>query len=116
MERINQKKIKRTRRHARIRTRISGGADKPRLAVFRSNKFVYVQLIDDLSGKTLAAASSVGSKTKGGVAQAKEVGSAIAKKAAELKIKKVIFDRGGFIYTGKIKAIADAAREAGLEF
>ena len=110
------KKEKRVRRHKRIRSRVSGTASIPRLAVFRSNKYIYAQLIDDVSMKTLTTASSLKVKGKGMVEKAKEVGKEIAKKGLALKVKKVVFDRGGFIYTGKIKALSDGAREGGLIF
>lgn len=104
------------RRHKRIRSTISGTASIPRLSVFKSNKYVYAQLIDDEKGATLAAASSVDSKVKGKAEQAKHVGVDIAKKALAAKIEKVVFDRGGYLYIGKIKAVADGAREGGLKF
>ena len=101
----------------RVRNKISGTTERPRMSVFRSNKQIYVQIIDDLSGKTLAAASSLGMTEKmPKKEQAAKVGELIAKKAQEAGIKSVVFDRGGFIYQGKIQALADAAREAGLEF
>ena len=101
----------------RVRNKISGTTECPRMSVFRSNKQIYVQIIDDLSGKTLAAASSLGMTEKmPKKEQAAKVGELIAKKAQEAGIKSVVFDRGGFIYQGKIQALADAAREAGLEF
>ena len=107
---------KRSRRQARIRAKISGTAERPRLSVFRSNRYVYAQLINDDQGKTLAAASSVKIAGKGVMEKAKETGKELAKKAKALKINKVVFDRGGYIYKGKIKAIADGAREGGLTF
>ena len=116
MKKTQLAQIKRARRQARIRAKVSGTADKPRLAVFRSNKYVYAQLINDDAGKTLAAATSLKMKGKGMMVKAKEVGKALAEKAVALKIKKVVFDRGGFIFTGKIKAIAEGAREGGLIF
>lgn len=109
------KKEKRVRRHAKIRTRISGTASMPRLAVFRSNKFMYAQLIDDESSKTLVSASSLEAKAKKSEA-ALLVGKEIAKKALALKITNVVFDRGGFGYKGRVKALADGAREGGLKF
>ena len=112
------KNVSRLRRHARVRTKISGTADKPRLCVYRSNKNIEAQLIDDVKGVTLAASSTVALKSdKGGnVEGAKLVGSDIAKKALALKIKTIVFDRSGYIYHGRIKALAEAAREAGLVF
>ena len=108
----------RKRIHARIREKLSGTAERPRLNVFRSLNHIYAQVIDDQKGETLAAVSSLQLKLKtgGNVAAAKEIGKAIADKAKEKGIKKVVFDRGGFLYHGRIKALADAAREAGLEF
>lgn len=111
----NIKKIKRVRRHAKIRTRVSGTAEAPRLAVFRSNRFIYAQVIDDKARKTLASASSMDVKGKKADA-AVAVGKAVAEKALALKVKTVVFDRGGFAYKGRVKALADAAREAGLKF
>ena len=108
----------RKRIHVRIREKLSGTAERPRLNVYRSLNHVYAQLIDDQKGETLASASSLGLKLKtgGNVAAAKEIGKAIADKAKEKGIKKVVFDRGGFLYHGRVKALAEAAREAGLEF
>ena len=109
----------RQKRHLRVRNRVAGTAERPRLNVFRSLAHIYAQVIDDDLGMTLAAASSLDKDFKGSggnIAAAKAVGAAIAKKALEKGIKEVVFDRGGFIYQGKIAALADAAREAGLEF
>ncbi|HET9837743.1 MAG TPA: 50S ribosomal protein L18 [Candidatus Angelobacter sp.] len=111
----------RRRVHERIRTRLTGSAERPRLNVYRSLNHIYAQVIDDGSGRTLASASTVsgkkgGKKTGGNVATAKEIGKLIAERAKEKGIKKVVFDRGGYLYHGRIKALADAAREAGLEF
>lgn len=111
----NVKTLKKEVRHKRIRAKVKGTDERPRLSVFKSNKFIYAQIINDDKGVTLAAASSAKSKVKG-VNAAKEVGAEIAKIAKSAKIEKVVFDRGGFIYTGQIKALADAAREAGLTF
>ena len=97
----------RARRHKRIRATISGTAERPRFSVFKSNKGLYAQLIDDVRGVTLAAAKGK---------DAAKVGSEVAKKAATAGVTAVVFDRGGYIYTGKVKALADAAREAGLKF
>lgn len=105
----------RMRRHVRVRARVSGTATRPRLSVFRSNRFVSAQLIDDTAGKTLAA--SQGRDFKGAQsAQAAAVGAAIGKQAATLGVKEVVFDRGGYRYGGQVKVLADAAREAGLTF
>lgn len=108
----------RLRRHARIRKSISGTSEMPRLNVFRSNKEIYVQVIDDEIGKTLASSSSVALKLKNGGNQegAKLVGKDIAEKCKNLKITKVVFDRGGYLYHGRVEALANAARENGLEF
>ena len=107
MNTSKSKQQKIARRHKRIRSTISGTAERPRLSVYRSNKFIYAQLIDDVKGHTLAQASS---------ADAKVVGVELAKKAKAIKIEKVVFDRGGYLYTGQIKAVADSAREGGLIF
>lgn len=107
-------KEKRIRRHTRIRSVIGGTALRPRLSVFKSNKFIYAQLIDDVAGNTLVAANSQNLKKGTALEKAREVGMTIAKMALEKGIKESVFDRGGFRYTGKIKAIADGAREAGL--
>jgi len=110
------KTAKRARRHNRIRSKVSGTAECPRLSVYRSNKFVYAQLIDDEKGVTLAATSTKDGKGKGMLEKAKGAGTDIAKKAADLKIKRAVFDRGGFIYTGRVRALAEGAREGGLQF
>ncbi len=110
------KKEKRDMRHNRIRARVSGTADKPRLALYKSNKAVYVQLIDDTVGKTIAAASSMNEKKGTMTEKGTAVGVAIAKAAAEKKITTAVFDRGGFLYTGVVKAVADGARAGGLNF
>jgi len=110
----------RVRIHKRIRQRLSGTADRPRLAVFRSVKHIYVQVIDDHKGRTLVAASSneknAAVKSGGNIAGAKEIGKLIADRAKAEGIKSVVFDRGGYLYHGRVKALADAARAAGLEF
>lgn len=109
----------RNRMHKRIRRKVSGTPDRPRLAVYFSNKNVYAQLIDDTAGVTLAAASTRDKKvgvTGASVASATKVGEVIAGHAKAAKIETVVFDRGGFVYHGKVKALADAAREAGLGF
>jgi len=118
IRKIEKKEI-RSRIHKRIRRKLAGTAERPRLAVFRSVAHIYAQVIDDAAGKTLAAASSVdkGGKTNGGnVAAAKAIGKLVAERAREKGIKAVVFDRGGYQYHGRVKALADAAREAGLEF
>lgn len=112
----------RAKRHFRIRNNISGTAQKPRLAVFRSNQHIYAQVIDDTEGNTICAASTMESAVKeklektSNVEAAKAVGEAVARKALDKGITTVVFDRGGYIYHGKVKALADAAREAGLQF
>jgi len=111
----------RQRIHGRLRQRLVGSAERPRLNVYRSLNHIYAQVIDDSKGLTLAAASTAQGKkgerrTGGNLASAKEIGKQIAQRAQEKGIKKVVFDRGGYLYHGRIKALADAAREAGLEF
>jgi len=110
----------RLRIHKRIRRKVRGTEERPRLAVFRSLNHIYAQVIDDRKGHTLAAASSLeksaGVAGGGNVAGAKEVGKLIAQRAQEKGIKRVVFDRGGYLYHGRVKALAEAAREAGLEF
>ena len=112
----------RVNKHRKLRNRFSGTAERPRLAVFRSNNHMYAQIIDDTVGKTLVAASTVEKEVcaelekTNNVEAAAYLGTVIAKRAIEKGINTVVFDRGGFIYQGKIKALADAAREAGLEF
>jgi|SRR5882757_9931735 large subunit ribosomal protein L18 len=120
-----EKKEIRKRIHKRIRRKLSGTTTRPRLAVFRSVAHIYAQVIDDVAGTTLVSASSVdkvaeggkGAKADGGnVAAAKTIGKLVAERAREKGIKSVVFDRGGYQYHGRVKALADAAREAGLEF
>ena len=112
----------RAKKHLKIRNRFSGTAERPRLAVFRSNNHMYAQVIDDSEGKTLVAASTLEKAVKSELEKTNDVdaaayvGKVIAERAIAAGIKTVVFDRGGFIYQGKIKALADAAREAGLEF
>ena len=110
--------VTRERKHARVRAKISGTAKCPRLVVFRSNKHIEAQLVDDLKGATLASASSVQLKLENGgnIEAAKKVGAAIAEAAKAKKISKVVFDRGGYLYHGRVQALADAAREGGLQF
>ncbi|MDI9634736.1 50S ribosomal protein L18 [Kamptonema cortianum] len=105
-------------RHARIRKKISGTPEQPRLAVFKSGKHIYAQIIDDVAGHTLAAASSVekGLKADDTIEGAKRIGKELAKRATEKKIKRVVFDRGGSRYHGAVAGLADGAREGGLEF
>lgn len=108
----------RQKRHQRIRAKISGTADCPRLSVYRSNAEIYAQLIDDVNGVTLAAASSLALKLSNGsnLAAAKAVGEELAKVALTKELKKVVFDRSGYLYHGRVKALADAARAGGLDF
>lgn len=116
---MTDRKATRAIRHKRVRNKISGTASRPRLSVFRSNKGVYAQLIDDVKGVTLAAASTMDkevSEKHSNIKSAQEVGSLIAKRAKDLKIEEVVFDRGGYIYHGVVKALADSAREGGLKF
>ena len=112
------KNEERTRRHERVRTKLSGTPARPRLNVFRSNAHIHAQIIDDVNGKTLVAASSVEMKLANGgnVEAAKAVGAEVAKRALEANITEVVFDRGGYVYHGRVQALADAAREAGLKF
>jgi len=122
-----EKQHKRLRRHKRVRAKISGSSKRPRLCIFRSAKHIYAQLVDDEQGKTLVSASDLeikkrGSSTKTGGKKktksdiAREIGKLIAKKSLEKKIEQVVFDRGGYLYHGRIKAIAEGAREGGLKF
>ena len=112
----------RKNKHRRIRSRLSGTPEKPRLAVFRSNNHMYAQVIDDVAGNTIVSAATTQADVKEGLTKtnnveaAAKLGSVIAKKALDNGIKEVVFDSGGYIYQGKVKALADAAREAGLEF
>ena len=110
--------VVREQKHRRLRNRFSGTAERPRLAVFRSNNHMYAQIIDDTVGKTLVSASTLDKELEktNNVEAAAAVGTVVAKRALEKGIKTVVYDRGGFIYAGKIKALAEAAREAGLEF
>ena len=106
----------RKRRHDRIRVKVSGTADRPRLSIFRSTTNIYAQLVDDAKGAVLVSASSLKAKKGKGIESAKHVGLEVAKKAAEKKIKACVFDRGGYLYHGRVKALADGAREGGLQF
>ena len=113
------RKLERKRRHARVRTKVSGTAERPRLCVYRSNSNLYAQIIDDVAGNTLVAASTLDKEVKtkkSNIEAAKEVGALIAKRAAAKNIKTVVYDRGGYIFHGVVKALAEAAREGGLEF
>jgi large subunit ribosomal protein L18 len=113
-----QKNQKRVRIHDRIRKKLQGTSERPRLSVYRSTAHIYAQIIDDLKGETLVAASTAEAKSKtgGNLASAKEIGKQVAEKAKAKGIEKVVFDRGGYLYHGRVKALADAAREAGLKF
>lgn len=119
MVKKTNRKFERTRRHIRVRRKISGTAERPRLCVYRSNTNIYAQVIDDVAEKTLVSASTLDKEVKTKKANkeaAKEVGSLIAKRAKAAKISNVVFDRGGYIYHGVVKELAEAAREGGLEF
>jgi len=117
MIKTTNRKEQRIRRHIRVRTKLAGTTECPRLNVFRSNKNIHAQIIDDSTKTTLVSANSVEMKVNGGnIEGAKLVGAEIAKRALAKKIKNVVFDRGGYVYHGRVQALADAAREAGLEF
>ena len=119
MVKKTDRKMERQRRHIRVRRKISGTAERPRLCVYRSNNNLYVQIIDDVAGNTLVQASTLDKEIKtkhSNKEAAKEVGTLIAKRAAEKKITEVVFDRGGYIYHGVVKELAEAAREGGLKF
>ena len=119
MVKKTDRKFERTRRHIRVRRKISGTAERPRLCVYRSNTNLYVQIIDDVAGNTLVQASTLDKSVKTKHANkeaAKELGALIAKKALDKKIDTVVFDRGGYIYHGVVKELAEAAREGGLKF
>jgi large subunit ribosomal protein L18 len=121
MSNVKDKQVARARRHHRVRKKVSGSTQRPRLAVFRSNRHVVAQVIDDLTGRTLAAASSVEAPVRtagatGNRTSAAAVGKLVAERALAAGVTKVAFDRGGFLYHGRVAALAEAAREAGLEF
>ncbi len=116
MTKTLSKSEQRNRRHRRIRAKVSGTAERPRFAIFKSLNYIYAQLIDDTNRVTLVSASDMGLKGKTKTERAKLAGEAIAKAAKAKGISTVVFDRGGFIYTGRVRAIADGAREAGLVF
>ena len=119
MVKKTDRKMERTRRHLRVRRKTSGTSERPRLCVYRSNANIYVQIIDDVAGNTLAQASTLDKEVKTKHANkeaAKELGTLIAKRAADKNIKAVVFDRGGYIYHGVVKELAEAAREGGLVF
>lgn len=118
MTKTVNKRVNRISRHTRLRAKISGSAEKPRIHVYRSNQHIYVQVIDDASSKTLISVSDL-SKTKKKVAKAdsaKNIGQMVGEKMKELKLETAVFDRGGFKYHGRIKAVAEAIREAGIKF
>lgn len=121
VSKVNRSDVRKNK-HRRLRSRLSGTPERPRLAVFRSNNHMYAQIIDDVAGNTIVSASTLQGDVKEGldktnnVAAAAKLGEVIAKKALDNGIKEVVFDRGGYIYQGKVKALADAAREAGLQF
>ena len=119
MVKKTDRKMERQRRHLRVRRKISGTAERPRLCVFRSNTNIYVQIIDNVAGNTLVSASTLDKEIKtkhSNIEAAKELGALIAKKAKARKIEEVVFDRGGYIYHGVVKELAEAAREGGLKF
>lgn len=120
MKESDPKQLARARRHRRVRKKISGTPERPRLAVFRSNRYIYAQLIDDTNGHTLASASSIEKdldlKDKKKSEAATEVGRALAKRAREKGVEKVVFERGGNLYHGRVKSLAEGAREGGLVF
>ena len=119
MVKKTDRKLERDRRHARVRNKVSGTAERPRLCVYRSNTNIYAQIIDDVAGNTLVSASTLDKEVKtkkSNIEAAKEVGALIAKRATAKKIKTVVYDRSGYIYHGVIKELAEAARNGGLEF
>ena len=122
MDKAKAKRLARQRRHARVRRHVSGTSDRPRLCVFRSLKHIRAQVVDDISGHTLVAASTLDSGVRSQIdgkdksAQAAVVGEVIAQRALEAGITRIVFDRGGYKYHGRVKSLADAARKAGLEF
>ena len=119
IKKVNRNEVRQAR-HTRVRNKLSGTSETPRLNVFRSNSNIFAQIIDDTKGITLVSASSIDKELKlengGNVIAAKKVGELIAKRAKKAKIKNVVFDRGGYLYHGRVKALAEAARENGLEF
>ena len=116
MKQAEEKSRKRDRRRKRIRSKIFGTAERPRLSIFKSNTRVYAQLVNDETGKTILAVSTSDVKGTTALAKAKEIGKQIAEKAKTHTIESIVFDRGGYIYTGKVKAVAEGAREGGLKF
>jgi large subunit ribosomal protein L18 len=122
MDKAKEKRLARQRRHARVRKRVQGTSERPRLCVFRSLKHIYAQVIDDIKGHTLVSASTLDAEVrakangKDKASQAALVGEVLAKRAQEAGVKQVVFDRGGYMYHGRIKSLAEAARKAGLDF
>ena len=122
MDKAKARRLARQRRHARVRRNVSGTAERPRLCVFRSLKHIHTQIIDDVQGHTLVSASTIDPEVRAQIgdkdktAQAKVVGEVLAKRALDAGITRVVFDRGGCLYHGRVKSLADAARKAGLEF
>ena len=119
MVKKTDRKFERARRHARVRNKVSGTAERPRLCIYRSNSNIYAQIIDDVAGNTFCQASTLDKEVKtkkSNIEAAKEVGTLIAKRATDKKIKTVVYDRSGYIYHGIVKELAEAAREGGLEF
>jgi large subunit ribosomal protein L18 len=115
-KKTSDKVVGRLKNKMRIRKKVSGTAEKPRLTVYKSTKNMYAQLIDDVSGKTLASASTLKLKGNGNKEAAKEIGRLIAEQASSMKIENIVFDRSGYVYHGRVQAVADGAREAGLKF
>ena len=119
-QKTSQKQVVRFKRKRRIRARVEGNAERPRLSVFRSNRNMFVQLVDDVKGHTLVSVSSLEEdfkgKSRGSIEGAKSMGNLVAKRALAKNISQIVFDRSGYLYHGRIKALADAAREAGLKF
>ncbi len=113
--RADVKRRARVRRHLRVRKKVSGTAERPRLSVYRSNRHIYAQLVDDIAARTLAAASDVGTADGDKTERAKEVGKAIAERARAAGVERAVFDRGGRLYHGRVRAVAEGAREAGLQ-
>jgi len=119
---VDKSKVARIRRHARIRKSLSGSSERPRISIFKSARHIYAQIIDDVKGVTLVAASSMDKELRGSMKHggnreaAKKVGEALARRAVDKGLRQVVFDRGGFLYHGRVKELADSAREAGLEF
>ena len=116
MKKLQIKSQKFARRKARVRAKVHGTEERPRLSIFKSHKYIYAQIVNDDKGHTLVSAHTMDSKAKSPVERAQELGALLAKKAKESKITKVVFDRGGYIYHGRVRHLAEAARQAGLKF